>query len=123
MQARPITAPTRCANARKPLCSLSNLCSDLSQTFEAEVQQTVTIATALDFALLTRNCYALSGIQVGLTVRFFASMQEFRLWQKLNIRRLERVFTACGFKANSEDNDVLDEMTDDQGGGKDDQGD
>ena len=28
-----------------------------------------------------------------------------------HIRRLERVFTACGFKANSEDNDVLDEMT------------
>ena len=71
MQARPITAPTRCANARKPLCSLSNLCSDLSQTFEAEVQQTVTIATALDFALLTRNCYALSTIQTGLRVDAF----------------------------------------------------
>src|SRR5438874_3710675 len=28
-----------------------------------------------------------------------------------HIRRLERVFTACGFKANSEDNDVIDEMT------------
>src|SRR5205823_15001403 len=28
-----------------------------------------------------------------------------------HIRRLERVFTACGFKANSEENDVLDEMT------------
>src|SRR5436305_10467534 len=28
-----------------------------------------------------------------------------------HVRRLERVFTACGFKADSEDNDVLDEMT------------